>query len=165
MDFKKEHDSNAGCLRAAVTPRCGLRSIQASAPLGHRLKRSNVMHSTTRKWVHAEKKKRTPSITLARLVKASQGAMEISPKNTKATRGFMVWPSPPPGAMAPANTTQYLMKQAYEDSQREAAILGLSTFQHPGEEELTCVHEARMSFQLRDFEEQFGGLWGDCEPE
>lgn len=163
MDIKKE-PVRPYCLRRIVSPTCGLRplSLHQNEALGSW--RSNVVKSTKRKYMYREKK-RVHLVKLARNAKEIEGMGE----NTQVVRGMRdLLCLPPLGAMAPANTTQYLMRQFYEDFQQRHRDLSLSTCylhqnEQPGSPQNSDTtldrEEACLNFQKRDFEEQFGALW------
>lgn len=77
----------------------------------------------------------------------------------------------PAGAMAPENTTQYLMGNAYEDMRTNAQPAAVShvTSAHVYDESLSprgvyaaldSSYESSLAFQQRDFEEVCGLYWG-----
>lgn len=166
MDLKKEQ-LKSDCLRRTVSPRFGLRLLRDSVRQDEALRvwRSNAVKSTIRKYLHREKKR-------ARLSKRAQNTNQT--ERTEET--YRVWAEtgsaasshlPPPGAMAPHNTTQYLLGQLYEDLQQKADVWSFSAPLRPSEELGSPLNsraaldsfDACLSFQLRDFEEQFGSLW------
>lgn len=163
MDIKKVH-LKSDCLRGIVTSRFGLRLLRDSAHQDEALGRwrGTVVKSAIRKYIHREKKR-------SRMAKLAQNSNE-----TQRTREFHVFREeasfhlPPPGAMAPANTTQYLMGQFYEDLQQQKdQVLSFPTFLQQSEglvspqniDTTSDSYEACLSFLQRDFEEQFGSLW------
>lgn len=76
---------------------------------------------------------------------------------------------PPVGAMAPNNTTQYLMRNVYEDQKIDEALpLPHETPAHLYSEALSprsvsaaldSYFDGILAFQIRDFEELYGPTW------
>lgn len=169
MDMKQAH-IKPDCLRRIVSPRCGLGLLRDSVHQNEAFGpwRSDVVKSTIGKYTHRDKK-RARSLKLARKAKEMKMMEENTHaprEETRATAGRLLC-QPPPGAMAPANTTQYLMSRFYDDFQERVRVLSLSTILQqrgePGSSQNTDTtldrEEACLSFQQRDFEEQFGALW------
>lgn len=128
MDLRKEK-VKSDCLRNAVRSTFGLRLLRDSA---HQKEapwhwRSAVVKSAIRKYIHGEKK-RARLAELSRNAKETERMEEVQliRDETSAASGLRL---PPPGAMAPANTTQYLMTRFYEDVlQERAEVLAFPTF-------------------------------------
>lgn len=102
---------------------------------------------------------------LAKNVKELEKNEEIHPRMEESrAEGCRL---PPPGAMAPENTTQYLMDQFYDGLRRQdttfstfAAFLQNEEAGSPQTIDTTLDrYDDCLSFQQRDFEEQFGSLW------
>lgn len=142
MDIKKE-ELPPGCL--TMSYKFGLKLLlhdSAHPDMALRHRRHRVLKSSIRKCVLRERRR----------AQAAKRSVET---------GF----GRPAGAMAPANTTQYLMGRFYEDFlQDHAKFERFSTCLLQSEErgcaaEDTDTYDACLSFQQRDFEEQFGALW------
>lgn len=166
MHIKKEL-IKSDCLRRIVSPRFGLRLLRDTMHQNEAVRhwRSNVVKSTIRKHIHREKKR-------GKLAKLAQNAKEERKEEIHRLRednsGAALLHLPPPGAMAPANTTQYLMGQFYEDMPRHnGKVSSFSTCLQQCEahgsplnvDTTVDSYDACLSFQQRDFEEQFGALW------
>lgn len=171
MDMKRAH-MKPDCLSRIVSPRCGLGLIRDSIHQNEALRlgpwRSDVVNATIGKYTHRDKKKRARFLKLTREAKE----MKRMEENNHAARGETRLCQPPAGAMAPANTTQYLMSRFYDDFQQRVRVMSLSTVlqqqqqrgepgspQQDTDRTLLDREEACLSFQQRDFEEQFGALW------
>lgn len=76
---------------------------------------------------------------------------------------------PPVGAMAPSNTTQYLMSNVYEDQKIDetlplphetpAQLYGESLSPRSLASAFDSYFESVLAFQMRDFEELYGPSW------
>lgn len=160
MDIKKVH-VQSDCLRSLVTARFGLRlrvSLHRNQALGHWRK------STTRNL--QRDKKRAQMAKLAKNVNEVERKEEIHSR-IEESRARGLCRLPPPGAMAPENTTQYLMDQFYDGLRRQdttfstfGAFLQSEEAGSPQTIDTTLdSYDDCLSFQQRDFEEQFGSLW------
>lgn len=164
MDMKEERIKPA-CLRRIVNPRCNLTELtlfRLNSVNQHKATRhwkNNVVKSTIRKYIHREKK-RAHLAKQVRKEEEIEGMIEITHDVSEepiSAGGFIC--RPPPGAMAPANTTQYLMCRYYEDFQPGARVINFPAFSQQSIDTTTDREEACLCFQQRDFEEQFGALW------
>lgn len=116
MDIKAKH-MRSDCLRRIVSPgsRVGWKLLRVSVEEDEALKhwRSGIVKATIRKYIQQEKK-RARLIKLAKTSKNTEGMEETHSTGEKANTTALLQ-LPPPGAMAPENTTQYLMGNVYED--------------------------------------------------
>lgn len=125
--------------------------------------RTSAVRATVRKYLRREQRR----AQLAKLVLGDLGkkekmesAYEESPAAARVHRH-------PPGAMAPENTTQYLMGNVYEDQKTDHTV-PVQTSAHLYDESLSprsvyaaldSGYESCLAFQQRDFEEVFNLCW------
>lgn len=124
--------------------------------------RPKTMNAIMRKYLRREQKR----IQLAKIVDREEARYEAAESLAMAVRTRHS-----PGAMAPANTTQYLMARFYEDmrdvngnhrsvlsvpSESCADLYGESLSPPSVYDALDCGYESCLAFQQRDFEEVFG---------
>lgn len=134
-----------------------------------KLWRTTAVKTTLPKYLRREQRRAQPA-KLSKLLNDGDN-QEKSQAAYEDMRAAACMRSHPAGAMAPPNTTQYLMNNVYEDLRQQLENgcdsemwLQLS----PYDEALSpsCVykaldsdHDSCLSFQQRDFEQEFGMLW------
>lgn len=119
-----------------------------------------------RKYVHREKK-RTQMAKLSKILRdMNKKDIVCVPKNAEASGDRQ-----PPGAMAPRNSTQYLMSVVYEDMKADdiesAPVLHEDSARLYGEclsprsvyMALDSVYDNCLAYQQKDFEEAFDQCW------
>lgn len=129
--------------------------------------RASAMRATIRKYPHRQ----TGRVRLAKLAKVV-GVLGKTQERESLCDGSPATACAhhhPPSAMAPENTTQYLMSNAYEDmkANTQAAAVSYVTHAHVYEESLSpssvyaaldSDYDSSLAFQQRDFEEVVFGL-------
>lgn len=172
MDTRSKHMKN-DCLRKTMKPgsklRWGLLRVSTEGGEAFKLSRASAVKATIRKYIRREQR-RAHLVKLSKILgdlgqkEKRESAYEESPA-AACTRGH------PAGAMAPENTTQYLMSNVYEDLKSidvPAAPVPCETFAQLYGESLSprsvysaldSGYETSLAFQQRDFEEAFGLSW------
>lgn len=172
MDTRSKH-MKSDCLRKAMKPgsrlRWGLLRVSTEEAEAFKLSRATAVKATIRKYVRREQRR-------AQLVKLSKILGDLGKKEKRETVNEETPAAAcarrhPAGAMAPENTTQYLMGNVYEDMKSndiQAAPVSCETFAHLYGESLSprsvysaldSGYEACLAFQQRDFEEAFDPCW------
>lgn len=166
MDTRSKHIKPV-CLRKTVKPgsKSRWRLLRVYTEEDEALKRCRAK-VTMRKYLHREQKR----AQLAKLSKIlghmnkKEVMYEQNPAEACVNRH-------PPGAMAPENTTQYLMSNVYEDMKTDtvqAAPVSNETSAHLYGESLSpssvytaldSGYESCLAFQQSDFEEVFELCW------
>lgn len=166
MDAGSKH-MKIDCLRKTMRAgsRLRWRQLRVSAEEDEALKpcRTSTVRATIRKYLRQEQKR----AQLAKLVLGDVGkkynmeaVYEESPAAACVHRH-------PPGAMAPENTTQYLMRNVYEDLNKDdiqtvptsAHLHGESLSPRSVYTALDSGYESCLAFQQRDFEKVFDLCW------
>lgn len=147
MDTRSKHVRKTDCLlRKTVKP-------------GSKLMR------TIRKYLRREEKQRRSQ--LAKLTRALMVVGDIEKKKKKKKKES-VWceeeerrnhAATPSGAMAPQNTTQYLMGNVYEDMTTHVSAAHLYSESPAVCAPLDSDYDSCLAFQQRDFEEVFNLSW------
>ncbi|KAJ0015566.1 hypothetical protein NQD34_009186 [Periophthalmus magnuspinnatus] len=160
MDFKPKRHLKPVCLRKTVKPRIELKLLRVSVDhhTGFSHWRSHMVKSTIRKYIHKEKKR----VQAAKTAKTTEKYDEIHFVCTETGAvPLLHQPRPAFGAMAPENTTQYLMDQVYEDLQLHERPVWSFAAVSPQNEALNADttlengYDAFLDFQQRDFEAQW----------
>lgn len=164
MDTRSKH-IKTDCLRKSVKLRSKLRwrLVRVFAEDDEALKHCGAsrVNATVRRYVRREQKRaRLTQCSNTNKTEAMESLYERSPTEACVHR-------PPPGAMAPENTTQYLMSNAYEDMKPDnvqTETVSYETSSHLYGESLSpssvftaldSGYESCLAFQQRDFEEVF----------
>lgn len=165
MDTRSKH-MKTGCLRKSVNLGSKLRwrLVRVFAEEGEGLKhcRASAVNSKVRRYLRREEKR-------ARLAQCSPNVNKTETKESLCDRSFAEARVhlPPPGAMAPENTTQYLMSNVYEDMKTSDVQTVFDSYEncsHVYGESLSpssvfaaldSGYESCLAFQQRDFEEVF----------
>lgn len=172
MDTRSKY-MKSDCLRKTMKPgsklKWGLLRVSTQEGEAFKLSRASAVKATIRKYIRREQR-RTQLVKLSKILgglgqkEKRETAYEESPA-AACTRGH------PAGAMAPENTTQYLMSNVYEDMKSndiQAAPVPRESFAHLYGEALSprsvysaldSGYESCLAFQQRDFEEAFGLSW------
>ncbi|KAJ8007232.1 hypothetical protein DPEC_G00115390 [Dallia pectoralis] len=115
MDAKVECEVLKSCYsrRSGKLSKCRLRKLLSLSPGQEGLKmwRANVVKATLRKYTRCEQKRRL----IAKLVNQQQHACSENREMLSGTEAGVVRDALPVCAMAPENTTQYLMDIVYDD--------------------------------------------------
>lgn len=170
MDANSKHIKTGYVLKHSTSAsNLRLRLLRVSAGDDEAFKqcRASAVKSTIRKYLRRQQKR-------AQLVKLAK-VLGVVVKREKKQSLYHERPTAacvrhhPPGAMAPENTTQYLMSNVYDD---------MATHVQPAPVSHTCSHlygeslsprsvytaldsdyESSLAFQQRDFEEVFDLCW------
>lgn len=168
MDTRSKHMKTNYLRRTMMKPAAKLRwrLLRVSAEEDEALRpcRAVAVKATIRKYLRREQKR-------AQLAKIAKALGEMGKKEKMESVYEEEKHRHSPGAMAPENTTQYLMSNVYED-------MSDSNFQsHPASHEtssqlygeslsprsvytaLDSCYESCLAFQQRDFEEAFDLCW------
>lgn len=159
-----------------IKPACAFNSEKCVSKLAWSLRRDSTEDDEAvgrhrakmaiRKYVRREKKR-------TQLAKLSKILRDMNKKdNVCAQRdGEAFCPRRPSGAMAPGNSTQYLMSVVYEDMKADdveaapvfheasACLYGESLSPRSVYTALDSCYDSCLAFQQRDFEEAFGQCW------
>ena len=168
----------AGCMRKSTTkpPKWRLRNLQhfnseqeAFKPL-----RSNAVKTTIRKYIRHQQRKQLVKLAKGQRVVENCEMMARKTTEEKQETHEKVAEQPrPQGAMAPMNTTQYLMDLVYDDlpttpnmSTAVPVSCDMSVFNHESLLSrggyVSLDYESSLVFQQRDFDEMFrhfGSHW------
>ena len=168
----------AGCMQKSTTkpPKWRLRNLQhfnsqqeAFKPL-----RSNAVKTTIRKCIRHQQRKQLVKLAKGQRVVENCEMMARKTTEEKRETNEKVAEQPrPQGAMAPMNTTQYLMDLVYDDlpqtpnmSSAVAVSCDMSVFNHESLLSrggyVSLDYESSLVFQQRDFDEMFrhfGSHW------
>lgn len=172
MDFSSKHAKPNCMLRKVAKPGSKLRwkllrvstdVNEASVPC-----EATAVRATIRKYIRREQK-RAELVKLARVLRDEpKKSRKMTVYEERPAAAYTSGLPPPPGAMAPENTTQYLMSNVYEDLEmnvNQAAPASPETSAHLYREHMSprsvytaldSGYESCLAFQQRDFEEMFG---------
>lgn len=162
MDTSSKHTKTDCCLRKTMKPGSKLRwkLLRISPENTEALQQCGA---TIRKYLHRE----TRRVQLAKLATKVLG--DLGRKEKKESRPAAACMNrQPAGAMAPQNTTQYLMGNVYEDMTTNIQTVpvshdlyseSLSPRSVYAALDLDSDYEGCLDFQQRDFEEVFNQCW------
>lgn len=108
--------------------------------------RTNTGKVTTRRWLRQKQKRQR----LVQIAKTMTETTEESLKSSERRRSDAGGYCRHPGAMAPPNTTQYLMDCVYRDIKMDAHSIADVVY-----DEFDSCSESCLYFQQKDFEELF----------
>lgn len=174
MDAKSKHMKTDYLLRKTVKSAAKLKwrllrvSTEVDEEAGNPC-RATAVRATIRKYLHREQKR----AQLAKLAKVLRdvGKKEKRESMYEENTAAACVNRHPSGAMAPENTTQYLMSNVYEDmksSNTQSVPASYETSAHLYSESLSpssvytaldSGYESCLAYQQRDFEEAFGLCW------
>lgn len=129
----------------------------------------DAIKMTVRKYLHLQQRQ----LHLAKDL-ANHGDLRKKPTGKARRRAEARVPPQAPGAMAPKNTTQYLMGNVYadmtDDHEQAASVSHLPTVLQYGQSPspnhvysaLDTDYESFLSYQQKDFEETFPLCWEPC---
>lgn len=128
-----------------------------------KLCRVNVMRPTTPRFLHREQMRVDP-VWHTKASRKKNGKVAMS--NRQLTAAWLN--SRPAGAMAPGNTTQYLMSKVYEDVTTDG--VGVTNVRNENVyrdclspprvyAELDSCYESSIDYQMQDFEGVFDQYW------
>lgn len=171
MDNTTSKHLKVNCIRKTRTPSSKLRwrLLRVSAEEDEALRpcRAGSVKPTIRKYLRRDQKR----AQLAKIAKTLVNT-EKEDKMDSVYEESMAYMHIPPGSMAPQNTTQYLMSNAYEDELNASDLQPVppshGTSSHLYGESLSpksvysaldSDYDSCLAFQQRDFDEMCGQLW------
>lgn len=145
-----------------------LRLLDEDEALEHG-RRGGAIKMTVRKYLHLEQRQLHHAKNLA-----NHGDLRKKTTGKIRRKDEARFPPLAPGAMAPKNTTQYLMGNVYadmtDDHEQAASVTHLPTVLQYGQSPspnhvyaaLDTDYESFLSYQQKDFEETFPLCWEPC---
>lgn len=145
-----------------------LRLLDEDEALEHG-RRGGAIKMTVRKYLHLERRQLHHAKNLA-----NHGDLRKKTTGKARRKDEARFPPLAPGAMAPKNTTQYLMGNVYadmtDDHEQAASVTHLPTVLQYGQSPspnhvyaaLDTDYESFLSYQQKDFEETFPLCWEPC---
>lgn len=171
MDTKiRSEGFRAPCLFKSVSKplKWRLRKLQhlSSDEQARKLFRTNAVKSSIRKYIRRQQKKQMAKLQNDELLIENNELVGRNSTKENHERVAELEQPRPQGAMAPVNTTQYLMDLVYDDLAKtsnmscpHAVSYDMSEFNHasllPRSEYFSLDSECSLVFQQRDFDEIF----------